>query len=777
MFEYRLTAAALEWLLGEVESRFHGARAHPGEMCGVLAAQSLGEPATQMTLNTFHYAGVSAKNVTLGVPRLNEILNVAKTIKTPSLTIYLPPETTEEKAREIQAKLEYTTLGSLAILTQIVYDPNPEATVVDDDRELVEEYVTVPDEDFDPKAMSPWVLRIELNREVVADKKLRMTDVADAVAREYGDDLHTIHSDDNADKLVLRIRIRSGPADGAAGGGPAAARDSILLTEQDDDLDRDPDEVGGGPQQQQQNGGAAAAAAPASGAGNTNHQRGGGQDDDDGDDEEWLFLRRIEEALLGDLKLRGVDQVTKVYMRTEKRNLWDRESGALKKVDEYVLETDGTNLAAVLADPTIDHTRTISNDIIEICEVMGIEGTRQALLQMLREVIGFDGAYVNYRHMAVLCDTMCFRGSLMAVSRHGINRGDTGPLLAASFEETVEILFRAAVFAKNDTLDGVTANIMLGQLGCFGTGVCDVLLDTNQLANALDVAGPTTTGLPGSSASSVAGARERGDGSVSTAATPYATTPAGMDPASVSRAGLSNATSPTPAWGNAAFTPMGDSVTSPLLGVLSPSYGTPAYGSPAYGSPAYGSPAYDGPASPAYSPTSPAYSPTSPAYSPTSPAYSPTSPAYSPTSPAYSPTSPAYSPTSPAYSPTSPTSPSYTPQSPAYSPTSPAYSPTSPGYTPQSPAYSPTSPAYSPTSPAYSPSSPAYTPASPAYTPSAQSPGYSLSSPAYSPSTFNTSAIASPNSLSKGGLSGPQSPASEYDPNAPTGGATGSNQK
>lgn len=64
-------------------------QAHPGEMVGALAAQSLGEPATQMTLNTFHYAGVSAKNVTLGVPRLKEIINVSKKPKTPSLTVFL----------------------------------------------------------------------------------------------------------------------------------------------------------------------------------------------------------------------------------------------------------------------------------------------------------------------------------------------------------------------------------------------------------------------------------------------------------------------------------------------------------------------------------------------------------------------------------------------------------------------------------------------------------------------------------------------------------------
>lgn len=63
--------------------------AFPGEMIGTVAAQSIGEPTTQMTLNTFHFAGVSAKNVTLGVPRLIEIINIAKNIKTPSLSVHL----------------------------------------------------------------------------------------------------------------------------------------------------------------------------------------------------------------------------------------------------------------------------------------------------------------------------------------------------------------------------------------------------------------------------------------------------------------------------------------------------------------------------------------------------------------------------------------------------------------------------------------------------------------------------------------------------------------
>lgn len=87
-------------------------QAHPGEMVGALAAQSLGEPATQMTLNTFHYAGVSAKNVTLGVPRLKELINISKRPKTPSLTVFLLGQAARdaERAKDILCRLEHTTL-------------------------------------------------------------------------------------------------------------------------------------------------------------------------------------------------------------------------------------------------------------------------------------------------------------------------------------------------------------------------------------------------------------------------------------------------------------------------------------------------------------------------------------------------------------------------------------------------------------------------------------------------------------------------------------------
>lgn len=72
---------------------------------------------------------------------------------------------------------------------------------------------------------------------------------------------------------------------------------------------------------------------------------------------------------------------------------------------------------------------------------------------------------------------MTQRGILTAITRHGINRVDSGPLRKCSFEETVEILLEAAVFAEVDNLKGITENIIMGQLAPFGTGSFEITID------------------------------------------------------------------------------------------------------------------------------------------------------------------------------------------------------------------------------------------------------------------------------------------------------------
>ena len=688
----KLNKLGFQHVLGEIENRWSRSAVAPGEMVGVLAAQSIGEPATQMTLNTFHFAGVSSKNVTLGVPRLKEILNVASNIKTPSMIVYLDTEgATQEESKKLRSVVEHTNLRSVTAVTEIYYDPDITDTRIPEDYDMVESYFLIPDS-ADQQSIdnqSRWLLRITLDRQKMLDKELRVEDVARAIKDAYNNDIAVVFSDNNAEEMVIRIRC---------------IRD----------------------------------------AGDDKDEEGGAIIEDD------VMLKRLEEHLLERCTLRGVEGIERAFMNKRNR-LIELPNGQLtsettrEETLEWFLDTQGTALREVLTVEGVDVRRTYTNDLWQVVDVFGIEAARSALMRELTDVLAFDGSYVNHRHLALLVDVMTYRGSIAAVTRHGINRADTGALMRCSFEETVEILLEAAAVGELDDCRGISENVMLGQMAPMGTGHFDVLLDPRMLETVISdnsrmglmpgmtikgsqlegAATPYDTGSPmadsgllggsysptmgnfspiqGAGSDSPSGfATEYGGGFGSATANPYSvTSPRPTSPFS---------TSPTSPFGSyGGYSPSspaaGYSPTSPLLDVGGRYASSPQFS----------------PSSPSFSPTSPMLrpgSPTSPNYSPTSPSYSPASPAaarhYSPTSPAQfnSPTSPSYSPTSPSYSPASPnfraTSPSYSPASPTWSPTSPdAYSPTSPSFQ-RSPGQqmSPTSPGYSPTSPSFSPRTP-----------------------------------------------------------------------
>ena len=701
--EYNLNKLAFQNILGEIESRFNRAIVNPGEMVGVLAAQSIGEPATQMTLNTFHFAGVSSKNVTLGVPRLKEILNVARQIKTPAMTVYQEEGKTldQESAKLLRSSVEHTTLRSVTETTEVWYDPQIQSTVITSDHDMVESFFIIPEEVIDNSHhQSRWLLRITLGRRKLLDKGLTVQDVAAKITENYPNDLAVIFSDNNADEQVIRCRM-------------------IM------DL----------------------------------------KSDDDDETEEDVMLKQFENHLLDHLTLRGVKGIERAFLST-KSKLRLTEDGSLSQskedplCSEWYLDTSGTALGQVITVPGVDSTRTYSNSFVEVFEVFGIEATRSALMRELTQVLAFDGSYVNHRHLALLVDVMTSRGHLVPITRHGINKADTGALMRCSFEETVEILFEAAAVGELDDCRGVSENVILGQLAPLGTGELEVFLDQKMLDTVISdnarlgimpsigikpsmtadgAATPYDSGSP-MQESGYLGSPDYG-AAFSPIVNSGAETPGGFTEyqATGFGGGLSPYSARSPGGGYSPSSPFNTSPTSPGFSPASPGY-MPTSPGMSISSPIFA-------ASPGFSPASPAYTPTSPGYSPTSPSYgqagiSPTSPSYSPTSPSYSPTSPNYSPTSPSYSPTSP---SYSPTSPVYSPTSPQFggaaakkhSPTSP----TSPAsYSPTSPMYSPTSPVggYSPTSPQFngSPTSPGTAPySASSPKWSPTSPTYSPTS------------------------------------------
>merc|ERR1719296_402865 len=155
--------------------------------------------------------------------------------------------------------------------------------------------------------------------------------------------------------------------------------------------------------------------------------------------------------------------------------------------------------------------------------VIGIEGVRAAILSELRNVISFDGSYVNYRHLACLVDVMTMHGHLMAVDRHGINRVESGPLLRCSFEETVDMLNDAAIYAEEEVLRGVTENIMMGQLARVGTGDMDLLLDEQKVVR--DAVEVVVDGFEGDKDLGINAGSELGAATPYGGATPFAQSP------------------------------------------------------------------------------------------------------------------------------------------------------------------------------------------------------------------------------------------------------------
>jgi DNA-directed RNA polymerase II subunit RPB1 len=521
--EYRLSKEALEWVIGSIRSDFRSSVVHPGEMCGVLAAQSIGEPATQMTLNTFHNTGIGAKNVTLGVPRLNEILNVGKNIKTPSNIINLKIRNDQREATSVITKIEFIKLGDITLRTEIHYDPDPRSTIVEDDKELVAfaaEFLNVDLVDFNPEDLSPWVLRIILDEKFIGprieqDPNFSLADIADKITEHFGNGVHVIYSDNNSTNgYVLRVRI--------------------LMNDE----------------------------------GRGANAEGGDQEDAQAGNEDHELLRRMQRNLLEDLHLFGVPGIKKVYLSRNKKAVRWNDAAGFEQCEEWVLETDGSNLAEVMTFPQVDHTTTTSNDLVEMFQVLGIEGARACLFNELRNVLSFDGAYVNYRHIACLADCMTFGGYLMAVSRHGINKGETGPMLRASFEETVEVFMNSAAFSHSDTFNGVTENVMLGQLGKLGTGLVDLLLDQEKLSGAIDTM--VNEGVDEEIGAADALFKENGDATPFTTNTPY--------------------TNASPGWVGGSATPMFGAFTpatatpyvegSPSAGYLSPYYNPASATSP-----------------------------------------------------------------------------------------------------------------------------------------------------------------------------------------------------
>lgn len=372
------------------------------------------------TLNTFHLSGVSsASKAVRGVPRIKELLSVTKNIKSPSMTVYLAPEIKRDKFKSTQVlnSVETTYFKDIVTSVKIFYDPNDFDTKIDDDKDFLSTYKdfykNIPD-------LSPWLLRMELNKEKLNQYNITMIDIFHVLNDFYNKSVNLMFSDDNSNKLIFRIKLID-PSDNKS------LDEKDMITS----------------------------------------------------------LKALEKNIMESLIIKGIKKITKVSMNKKESDEYNTETMKFEKAHEWVLETFGSNLIDIMCHKNVDNTKTVSNNINEIYELLGIEAARQALYNEIWEVIRDGDLYLNYRHLALLVDTMTNKGYLLSIDRHGINRVDIGPLAKSSFEETTDMLIKAGIFSEVDKINGVSANIMLGQIPPCGTGDTDILIDESKLSELL----------------------------------------------------------------------------------------------------------------------------------------------------------------------------------------------------------------------------------------------------------------------------------------------------
>jgi len=347
----KLDKRTAEKILTSVEDAYLRSLVEPGEAIGTVAAQSIGEPGTQMTLKTFHYAGVAELNVTLGLPRLIEILDARKNPASPYMTVYLedPCSKEKEKAQEVQRMIELSTVES-----------------VSDD-------ITVD--------LALMQIKITLNETLMKDKGV------------------------TAELIVNKLsKLKKGEVN--------LEGEEIIVDSKDLTIDD---------------------------------------------------IYKLNEKIR-DLKLKGVKGITRVIMSKD------------QEVDEWVLFTAGSNLPDVLSIPGVDPTRIKTNHIQEIRDTLGIEATRQAIIDEATAVLQEQGLDVDIRHIMLVADIMTQDGNLRQIGRHGISGEKESVLARASFEVTVKHLLNSAARGEKDKLKGITENVIIGQIIPLGTGTVDLIM-------------------------------------------------------------------------------------------------------------------------------------------------------------------------------------------------------------------------------------------------------------------------------------------------------------
>ena len=366
------------------------------------------------------------------MPRLRELLKVTQNPKAVSLTIALKPEyrNNKDKAREVVQDLELTVLRNLTNKVSIYWDEKDDSTVVDEDRDLMKFY----------KLFEQGLLTD--GEQIWSKWVLRLELNREEMFNRNISMQEIVYVTETACNNNINTVYSDYNSDNLVM--------RIRLP-----IEKDKDSAS--------------------------------QLDD------FTNLKKFQNKLLNSIVIRGLPGIKAVTFRKDKQYV-EQTEGKYEQIEQYILDTDGSNFIKVMNHPAVDGTKLYSTNVWDVYEVLGIEATRAILYNEINGL--FDSVGVNYRHLCLLCDVMTRFGRLMSIDRYGINKVDIGVLAKASFEETEKILLKAALFGEVDPVTSVSANIMMGQPIRGGTAFSQILLDESMLSKLLESIDVDKKGLP-----------------------------------------------------------------------------------------------------------------------------------------------------------------------------------------------------------------------------------------------------------------------------------------
>ncbi|KAI5834493.1 beta and beta-prime subunits of DNA dependent RNA-polymerase [Schizophyllum commune Tattone D] len=498
----------------------------PGEAVGLLASQGVGEPSTQMTLNTFHFAGHGAANVTLGIPRLREIVMTAsQKPKTPSMTMKVRKGVSADDIALFCKRASRLTLSqivdSVTVKERLVVEGDARRTRFAVDLaffprdEYAAEYDVEPTEILAAFATRfPLTLKKELQAELKKlDANLR------AQIQELGKGMKPRETegqeaadDEDGEAAAAAPRRRDDDEESEDGDGDAdeekrQRQRKQMATYEDDEDEEDDDEAQGEMGEEELEAAFASddeeekVQKEVKGA----KKRGIAKQIDKVRN---IFKKNLVQAVDFDftesnctfqiefssdmpklLFVGIVERTCKATVVREIKGITDcfavKDDSKNKAEPEIKLTTNGSNLPGVwdftadLEESIIDEDDMYSNDIYAILKTYGVEMARAAILREMGGVFGAYNIQVDRRHLELIADYMTFDGGYKPFNRKGIST-NSSPLLKASYETTAAFLSDATLYGDYDDLSSPSGNVVMGKPNRIGTGVFDVVMPLPQ---------------------------------------------------------------------------------------------------------------------------------------------------------------------------------------------------------------------------------------------------------------------------------------------------------